>query len=95
MRRFRLRLSTLGLLIAIIALAVALAIEQRRERVLTARVQVLEAVNARDQRIMERIEVTRRREVDELRSKLARFTGEGKDACPSEPGGDGESVRPK
>ena len=95
MPRFRFRLATLGLLIVIIAMTVALVIQQRRERALAVRVQVLEAETARNQRILDRIQVTRLRERDEFRSKIARLTGEGKDTDRAQTIDTGEPVGPK
>ena len=83
MPRFRLRLATLGLLIVIIALAVALVVQQRRETALNAHIQALEADSAVLQRVHERLIVTRQRQIDELRSKIARPSGEGKDVSRS------------
>jgi len=88
MPRFRLRLATLGLLIAIIAMAVALVIQQRRERALTVRMQALEAENralvvekARDRSLFDRmrlvqLEVTRQRQINQFRADIDRLSGE-------------------
>jgi hypothetical protein len=95
MPRFRFRLSTLGLLIVIVAMAVALVIQQRRARALAVRVQVLEAETARDQRILERIQIIRLLERDEFQSKIAHLTGEDKDTGRAQTIETGEPVGPK
>jgi hypothetical protein len=76
MPRLQLRLATLALLIVIVALATALFVQCRRERVLKAHVQFLEAVIAgnrgpRDRMILARAEYVRQREVKEANKLLA------------------------
>ena len=82
MPRLQLRLATLALLIVIVALATALFVQWRRERVLKAHVQVLEAEIARnrkpiDRMIFDRIYYARQREVKEankLRAEIDRLS---------------------
>jgi hypothetical protein len=82
MPRLRLRLATLALLIVIVALATALFVQWRREAVLKAQVQVLEAEIASnrrpiDQMILGRMEYARQREVKEvnkLRAEIDRLS---------------------
>jgi hypothetical protein len=109
MPRFRLRLATFGLLIVIIALAVALVVQQRREMALNARIQALDAELDLERRVskVERVGFDAEREfykqrlankqteIDELRPKIGRPSGEGKDAGRSQPTGDGRSVGAK
>ncbi len=81
-RRRSARMATLALLIVIVALATALFVQWRRERVLKAHVQVLEAETARNRRpidrmIFDRIEYARQREVKEvnkLRAEIDRLS---------------------
>jgi hypothetical protein len=109
MPRFRLRLATFGLLIVIIALAVALVVQQRREMVLKTRIQALEAEIDLERRVFKVVRAgfdrerefykerlaKKQKEIDELRSKIGRRPGEGKDAGRSQPAGDGRSVGAK
>jgi len=88
-----LRLATLGLLIVIIALAVALVVQQRRETALKARIQAFAAEFDIERRVskVERIGfdaerrfyeqrlANKQREIDELRSKIVHRSSESKD----------------
>lgn len=106
MPRFRLRLATFGLLIVIIALAVALVVQQRRETALKARIQALEAEfdierrvykveSAGERRVFDYQLFKLKKQIDELRSKIARPSVKGKDTGLSQPTGDGRSVGAK
>lgn len=92
MPRQRLRLATLALLIVIATLATALFVHRRREtalkslaRALVAENQVLATESARDRRVLERIQVSRLRQLDELRAQVARLSGQIKDAIRDSP----------
>jgi hypothetical protein len=82
MRRFRIRLATLGLLIVIVALATTLFVQWRRERVLKAHVQVLEAEIASNRRPIDRMILARSyyarqsevKEVNKLRAEIDRLS---------------------
>jgi hypothetical protein len=82
MPRLQLRLATLALLIVIVALATALFVQWRRERVLKAQVQVLEAEIAGNRgpigrMILARAEYARQKEVKEankLRAEIDRLS---------------------
>jgi hypothetical protein len=79
MPRLRFRLATLALLIVIIALATALLVQWRRERVLKVHVQFLEAVIARDQTPLDRmafyrLEYARQTEANKLRAEIDRLS---------------------
>ena len=87
MPRLQLRLSTLALLIVIIALAAAVLVQWRRETVQNARMRVLESENARNLRILDRytVELTRQRQINQLPARVPRPSGEGKDASRNHP----------
>jgi hypothetical protein len=79
MPRLRLRLSTLALLIVIIALATTLFVQWRRERALKAHVQFLEAVIVRDRTPIDRMafyrfEYARQRAANKLRAEIDRLS---------------------
>ena len=106
MPRFRLRLATFGLLIVIIALAVALVVQQRRETALKARIQALEAEFDIERRVYKVESAGERtgyeyqllilqKQIDELRSKIARPSVKGKDAGRAQTIETGEPVGPK
>jgi hypothetical protein len=79
MPRMRFRLGTLALLIVIIALATALLVQQRRETVLRARVQALEEEKDWARMSFHRIEAFRKKQLNELRSQVARSSGDGRE----------------
>jgi hypothetical protein len=87
MPRLQLRLGTVALLIIIIALAAALLVQWRRETVLNARMRVLESENARNLRILElyTVELTRQRQLNEVRFQIARPSGDGQNADRNHP----------
>ena len=68
MPRVRLRLGTLALLIVIIALVVALFVQQRRESVLHARLRAVEDETEWERLRFRRLEASRQKQLNELRS---------------------------
>jgi hypothetical protein len=85
-------LTTLALLIVIIALAITLFV---REAKLKAHVKALEAEIARERSIRERQRIVHRRDLDRLRALLAPSSGGSKDAGRDQPTDHGEAVAPK
>jgi chromosome segregation ATPase len=88
MRRFRIRLATLGLVIVTVAMAIAIIIQNQRERALTVRTQaldgekralVVENANYRsavDPMRLYRLEVTQQREINRLQADIDRLSHE-------------------
>jgi len=77
MPRFRLRLGTLVLLIVIIALAAALLVQQRRETALHSRLEAVEDEKEWSRLSFHRLEALRQKQINELRSQVARPTSDG------------------
>src|SRR5262245_6934923 len=86
MPRVRLRLATLGLLIVIIAMAIALVMQQRHEKALIGLIKALEVKNASlivenaghrssvvRQMMLERREISREKEMNKLRGEIDRL----------------------
>jgi hypothetical protein len=107
MPRVRVRLATLGLLIVIIAMTVALVIQQRREKALTVRTKALEGQNtaliaenaqhrsSRDRQLMiYRFEISRQREMNKLRAEIDRLSDKLIETGRSRPSGHGDATAP-
>ena len=93
MPRLQLRLSTVTLLVLIIALAAALFVQRRRELLLSARAQVLEAEVARNQRISFRMQALMQEQRDEAMAQVARLSGYLEDTRQNRPKDTGGNVK--
>ncbi len=93
MPRLQLRLSTVTLLVLIIALAAALFVQRRRELLLNARVQVLEAEVARNQRISFRMQALMQEQRVEAMAQVARLSGYLENARQNRPMDQGGNVK--
>jgi hypothetical protein len=85
MPRLQLRLGTFALLIVIIALAAALLVQRRRDTTLHARLQAVEEEKEWARASFHRLQAVQQKQINELRSQVARTTGGSQEASRKQP----------